>query len=186
MMGYLRLASLALVLAVLIMSPMNPGPAAAATAAEINRDVNSALQKLYARRPEAKMLAKKAKGILVFPHIVKAGFVVGGQFGEGSLRIKGKTVGYYNTVQASYGLQAGAQSYGYALFIMTESALNYLKKTSGWEIGVGPSVVVVDEGMGKNLTTTTLRDDIYGFVFDQKGLMAGLGLQGTKITRIEK
>lgn len=165
---------------------MNPGPAAAATAAEINRDVESALQDLYARRPEAKSLATRAKGILVFPHIVKGGFVVGGQYGEGGLRMKGKTVGYYRTVQASYGLQAGAQSYGYSLFIMTDSALEYLDRTSGWEIGVGPTVVVVDEGMGKNLTTTTLRDDIYGFVFDQKGLMAGVGLQGSKITRIEK
>ncbi len=186
MMGVLRLASFIGVLAMMILSPMNPGLAAAATAAEINRDVDSALQKLYVRRPEAKMLAKRAKGILVFPHIVKAGFVVGGQFGEGSLRIKGKTVAYYKTVQASYGLQAGAQAYGYALFIMTDSALEYLNKSYGWEIGVGPTVVVVDEGMGKNLTTTTLRDDIYGFVFDQKGLMAGLGLQGTKISRIEK
>lgn len=186
MMGVMRLASVALIVALMTLSPMCPGPAVAATAAEINRDVDSALQKLYARRPEAKILARKAKGILVFPNIVKAGFIVGGQFGEGSLRIKGKTAGYYNTVQASYGLQAGAQSYGYALFVMTDSALEYLRKTSGWEIGVGPSVVVVDEGMGKNLTTTTLRDDIYGFVFDQRGLMAGLGLQGTKITRIEK
>lgn len=186
MIGYLRLTIIAVILAIAAMTPVNPGPASAATAAEINRDVDSALQNLYARRPEAKDLSKRAKGILVFPHIVKAGFVVGGQYGEGSLRMKGRTVGYYRTVQASYGLQAGAQAYGYALFIMTDSALEYLNKTSGWEIGVGPTVVVVDEGMGKNLTTTTLRDDIYGFVFDQKGLMAGVGLQGTKITRIEK
>jgi lipid-binding SYLF domain-containing protein len=95
-------------------------------------------------------------------------------------------VGYYSTVAASYGLQAGAQSFGYALFFITDKALDYLKKSEGWEIGVGPSIVIVDEGIAKSLTTTTAKSDIYAFFFDQKGLMAGLGLQGSKITRIEK
>jgi lipid-binding SYLF domain-containing protein len=115
---------------------------------------------------------------------VKGGLIVGGQYGEGALRKGGKTVAYYSTGGVSYGLQAGAQSFGYALFFMTESSLKYLDRSDGWEIGVGPSVVVVDEGIARNLTTTTARDDVYAFVFGQKGLMAGVGIQGSKITRI--
>ena len=159
--------------------------AKADTAAQIDRDVNSALEKLYASTPSAKELSKVAKGVLVFPDVIKAGLVVGGQYGVGALRERNDTVGYYNTAAASYGLQAGAQSFGYALFFMTDAALDYLKKSSGWEIGFGPSVVVVDEGLASSLTTTTAKDAIYAFFFDQKGLMVGLGLQGTKITQIE-
>jgi len=96
----------------------------------------------------------------------------------------GETVGYYNTVAASYGLQIGAQTFGYALFFMTDKDLDYLKSSSGWEIGVGPSIVVVDTGVAKSLSTTTARDNVYAFFFDQKGLMAGLGLQGSKITKV--
>ena len=110
--------------------------------------------------------------------------IVGGQYGQGALRIGGKTAGYYNTVAASYGLQAGVQSFGYAMFFMTDEGLKYLNNSAGWEIGVGPSVVVVDEGLASSMTTTTTQDDIYVFFFDQKGLMAGLGLQGSKITQI--
>jgi lipid-binding SYLF domain-containing protein len=156
------------------------------TAAELDRDVDAALDKLYSREPAAKALAAEAKGILVFPGIVKGGLIIGAQYGEGALRVKGKTTGYYRTVAASYGLQAGVQKFGYALFLMTDSALTYLEKSEGWEIGVGPSIVIVDEGIAKSLTTTTAKSDIYAFFFDQKGLMAGLGLQGTKITKIEK
>jgi lipid-binding SYLF domain-containing protein len=161
-----------------------PFPALADTAAEIDGDVDAALQKLYASTPAAKEISKVAKGVLVFPDVIKAGLVVGGHYGVGALRKEGKKVGYYNTVAASYGLQAGAQSFGYALFFMTDSALEYLKQSSGWEIGVGPSVVIVDAGMARSLTTTTAKDAVYAFFFDQKGLMAGLGLQGSKITRI--
>lgn len=165
---------------------MSPSPAAAASATEIDRSVNSVLKKLYKAMPAAKTLSGHAKGILVFPSIVKAGFMVGGQYGEGALQKGSKTVAYYNTVSFSYGLQIGAQEYGYALFFMTDSALKYLDRSDGWEVGVGPSVVVVDEGMAKSMTTTTARDEIYAFIFQQKGLMAGMGLQGTKITKIEK
>ncbi len=156
----------------------------AASRAEINRDVDAALQKLYDSTPLAKMLAEKAKGILVFPAMLKGGFIVGAQYGDGALREGGKTAAYYRSVAASYGLQAGVQSFGYALIFMNDKALAYLKKSKGWEIGVGPSIVIVDKGLAKTLTTTTAKDDIYAFIFDQKGLMAGLGLQGTKVTRI--
>ena len=172
----------ALVFAVAIL--MAPSSAHAASAAEIDRDFDSALMKLYEKTPAAKELAKVAKGILVFPSIIKGGFIVGGQYGNGALRIDDKTAGYYNTAAASYGLQAGAQSFGYALFFITDKALDYLKNSKGWEIGVGPSVVIVDEGIAKSLSTTTAKSDIYAFFFDQKGLMAGLGLQGSKITQI--
>jgi lipid-binding SYLF domain-containing protein len=130
--------------------------------------------------------AAKAKGILVFPSVVKAGFLVGGLFGEGVLFKDGKAVGYYSTVAASYGLQAGVQVYGYAMFFMDVAALKYLDKSDGWELGSGPSIVVLDQGAAKGLSTSTLREDVYAFIFNQQGLMAGLGLQGSKITKIKK
>ena len=156
----------------------------AASASEINSKVDVALQTLYKNSPGASTLAKEAKAILVFPDIVKAGLIVGGQLGDGALRKNGKTVAYYRSVAASYGLQAGVQSFGYVLFFMDESSLQYLEKSKGWEIGVGPSVVLLDEGFGKKMSSTTLRKGVYAFIFDQKGLMAGLGLEGSKITRI--
>ena len=154
----------------------------AASAGEINRDANAAMQKLYAEAPVAKKLAGQATAILIFPKIVKAGLVLGAQSGEGVLRKGKKTLGYYRTTGLSYGLQAGAQTFGYVMFLMTEDALAHIKQTDGWEVGVGPSFVVVDEGKAKTLTTTTAKEDIYAFVFGQEGLMAGLGLQGSKIT----
>jgi lipid-binding SYLF domain-containing protein len=169
---------------IVVADVMVPRAAIADTAAEIDRDVDSALLKLYASSPSAEELSRVAKGIMVFPDVVKAGLIVGGQYGTGALRKEGKTVGYYRTVSASYGLQAGAQKFGYALFFLTQNALDYLTKSKGWEIGVGPSVVVVDEGLARSLTTTTAKEEIYAFFFDQKGLMAGLGLQGSKISKI--
>jgi lipid-binding SYLF domain-containing protein len=153
--------------------------------AEINKKVDEATTTLYAGSDAAKKLSTVAKGILVFPSVKKAGFIVGGQFGEGALREGGKTVGYYKTTAASFGLQAGGQKFGYAMFFMTDSALKYLKSSSGWEVGVGPSVVVVDEGVARSLTTTTARSDVYVFFFNQKGLMAGLGIQGSKISQFQ-
>ena len=185
-MRYFHLIAPLLVIALVAGVLISPNPARAATAAEINRDVKIALEKLYAKSSSAKTLGEKAKGILVFPGIVKGGFMVGGQFGEGALLRGGKTSGYYNTLSASYGLQIGVQKYGYALFFMTDSAMKWLDKSDGWEIGVGPSIVVVDVGAATSTTTTTVQSEIYAFFFDQKGLMGGLGLQGTKITKISK
>ncbi len=153
-----------------------------ATAQEINKGVQQALNNLLKTTPSAQVLAKRAKGILVFPKIWKGGFIVGGYYGEGALLVNNNIVGYYKTYAASYGLQAGVQAYGYALFFMTDKALKYLLNSQGWEIGVGPSIVIVDKGTAKSLTTTTAKDDIYAFIFNQKGLMAGLGLQGSKIS----
>jgi lipid-binding SYLF domain-containing protein len=155
----------------------------AAAAGGIDDDVTAALQKLYASAPVAKQIGAQARAILVFPNIVKAGFIVGGQYGEGALVKEGRIVGHYNSVAGSYGLQAGVQKFGYALFLMNDRALEYLDNSDGWEVGVGPSVVIVDQGKAKSLTTTTLREDVYAFIFSQKGLMAGLGIQGSKITK---
>ena len=185
-MKWFRLITILFVIAFGFGTFMSPRPAAAASAAEINRDVKNALAKLYAKSPSAKAMAEKAKGILVFPAIVKGGFIVGGQYGEGALLKGGKTAGYYSTVQVSYGLQAGLQKYGYALFFMSDSAMNWLDKSDGWELGVGPTIVVIDVGAARSATTTTLQSEIYAFFFDQKGLMGGLGLQGTKVTKIKK
>ena len=112
--------------------------------------------------------------------------MVGSAIGEGVLRKAGRPAGYYRSVAASYGLQAGAQSFGYALFLMSNNAVRHLDTSNGWEIGVGPSIVVVDEGAARKLTTTTLRDEIYAFIFNQSGLMAGLGIEGTKIRKIAR
>jgi len=159
-------------------------PAAKAQATALSRDSRNALNRLTAQSSTAKALEAQATAVLVFPSIKKAGFVVGGQYGEGTLFRGGKATAYYSTGGVSYGLQAGAQTYGYAMFFMNETALKQLDKADGFEIGVGPSVVVMDEGMARSATTTTMKDDIYAFIFSQKGLMAGIGLQGNKITRI--
>jgi lipid-binding SYLF domain-containing protein len=157
----------------------------AATASELARDANAGLQKLYATVPAARALGAKAQAVLVFPKVTKAGLGVGGQYGDGALLQKGKAVAYYNTAGASVGLQAGAQQFGYAMFFMNADALAQLDKAGGFEVGVGPTVVVMDEGKAKTMTTTTAKDDIYAFIFGQKGLMAGLGIQGNKITKID-
>ena len=181
-----RIGATLLALAVLAASSV-PGPSAvAASRNEIERDVDSALAKMWTDVPNARMLAQQATAILVFPNIVKAGFLFGAQYGDGALRQRGRTVGYYNTVAASYGLQAGVQSFGYVLFFMSPSALSYLSKSDGFELGVGPSIVILDAGKARAMTTTTAQDDIYAYIFDQRGLMAGAGLQGSKISRIDK
>jgi lipid-binding SYLF domain-containing protein len=162
---------------------LNPRSGFAASASQIDRDVDAALVSLYGQTPKAKELGGIAKGILVFPKILKAGLIIGTQGGEGALRANGKTAGYYNTLAVSYGLQVGVQWFGYAMFFRTDEALGYLDRSGGWEIGSGPSIAIVDKGLAKSLSTTSLKDDIYVFFFDQKGLMAGLGLQGTKISK---
>jgi lipid-binding SYLF domain-containing protein len=162
------------------------GSAIAATAENLNKDAAQALQTLYKTNSAAEAISKRAKAILVFPKIIKAGLVFGGSYGEGVLMKDGKVVDYYNSVSASWGLQAGVESYGYVVFLMNDKAVKYLDKSKGWEIGVGPNVVVVNEGIAKNISSTTLKDDAYAFIFDQQGLMASLSIEGTKISRIKR
>jgi lipid-binding SYLF domain-containing protein len=180
----------ALILAVALMSviltvnPFGTGVALAASARALDSSVTQILATLYKKKPDAKALGDKAVAALVFPKIVKGGFVIGGQYGDGALRKHGQTVAYYRSVAASYGFQAGVQTFGYVLFFMDEPSVQYLDKSGGWELGTGPTLVVADEGFGKTASTTTLQKGVYAFIFNQKGLMGGTGIQGTKITKI--
>lgn len=157
-------------------------PAQAASAAEIGRDVTEAERRLRGMDNAAPLFAN-AQAVLIFPRIIAGGFIVGGQYGEGALRRRGATQGYYRIIGASFGLQAGAQTSGLAMFFMTEAALQALDHADGWEIGTGPSVVALDRGLQANITSTTLTEPVYAITFGQQGLMAALALNGTKISR---
>jgi lipid-binding SYLF domain-containing protein len=184
----LAIAAIALGVAVpamtLVLNVLTPGVALGATKSEINRSASQALTTLYRNYPRAKALGDKAVGVLIFPSIVKGGFIIAGQFGDGVLRKSGKPVAYYRSLAASYGFQAGVQAFGYVLFFMDNASLQYLDKSGGWELGTGPSLVVLDSGFAKSMSTTTLQKGVYAFIFNQKGLMGGTGIQGTKITKI--
>ena len=179
--------SLRLLTSVIIIAALAAGTGSAKgdDAAELTKNSQAALAALYKKVPAAKALGAKAHAILVFPKVTKAGLGIGGQHGDGALFKDGKTVGYYSTSGASFGLQAGGQTYGYAMFFMNEQALQQLDVANGFEVGVGPTVVVMDEGKAKSTTTTTMNDDIYAFIFSQKGLMGGLGIQGNNIRKID-
>jgi lipid-binding SYLF domain-containing protein len=154
-----------------------------ASAVQLENDARSALEQLIQTTPVARELNRSAYAVLIFPNIVKGGLIIGGQYGNGILFKNGSATAQYNVVGASYGLQAGAQSFSYALFFLSNAALSYLDRSEGWEVGVGPTVVVMDEGAAKSFSTTTARKDVYAVIFGQSGLMAGIGLQGAKITR---
>ena len=183
------LQALALVVIVFISScasndPITSANAASSSGRQIAADSRAALRWLYATNPKARMLGSRAWGVLVFPSIIKGGFMVGGMAGNGALIQGGSVRGFYQTAGLSYGLQAGLQSYGYALFLMDGSAFASINRADGWEVGSAPSLVVLDQGMSGSLSTTTLNKSIYAVFFNQQGLMGGLGLQGSKITRI--
>jgi lipid-binding SYLF domain-containing protein len=156
-----------------------------ASADDLTNDSRRALQQLVAQNPAAAKCKSRAVAVLVFPDVVKAGFIFGAQGCQGILFVHGQPNGRYRTVAASYGLQAGVQKYGYTLLFMNQRAVDWVNNTRGWEIGTGPSVVIVDKGMTRSFTTSTMHSGIYAFTFDQQGLMAGLGLQGSKIRRID-
>jgi lipid-binding SYLF domain-containing protein len=151
---------------------------------ELAADARRALNKLEATEHRSRMFARHAKAVLVFPSILKAGLVFGAETGNGVLFEGGQPTRYYNISGGSWGLQAGGQDFSYALFFMTDSSLDYLKKSGGFSAGTGPSIVVVNKGAGAEADTTTVTQDVYAFPFSQKGLMADLTLQGTKITEI--
>lgn len=158
----------------------------AASAEDLRRDAGQALQLLTSTNPTAASIAKQSRAVLVFPSIVKAGLVFGAAYGEGLMQ-QGDTVkGYYNSFTGSWGLQVGGQSYGYAVFLMNDEAIDYIHDSKGWEIGVGPTVVIMDEGAAKNLSTSSLQEDAYAFIFDQSGLMIGVSIEGTKISEIKR
>ena len=161
-------------------------PTIAATAEDLHKDSHQVLENLYTTQPFSATISKKAKAILIFPKIIKAGLVFGGSYGEGVLMKSGKVADYFNSVSGSWGWQAGAESYAYVVFLMSDRTIRYLEKSKGWEFGIGPNIVVVNEGAAKNLSTSTLKDDAYAFIFDQQGLMASLSIEGTKISRIKR
>lgn len=160
--------------------------AVAATAKEIDVSVDVALEKFEKEVDGAKKFLANAKGLLVFPSVIKAGVGFGGEYGEGSLRINGKTVDYYNTMAASFGLQFGAQAKTILLVFLDEDALTRFRKSEGWKVGVDGSVAVVVIGAGTSLDSSKLNQPIVGFVLDQKGLMYNLTLEGSKFTKIDK
>jgi len=161
-------------------------PALAQNEAGLEASSKAALSSLKASVPLAGTLEQRAYAVLVFPDITKAGFLIGGEYGNGTLFRGDKVAGYYNTAGVSYGLQAGAQTFGYAMFFMNERAFQALNAADGFQVGAGPSVVIMDEGKAKSVTTATLTSDVYAFVFGQQGLMGGVGLEGTKITKLKR
>ncbi|MGA0845053.1 MAG: YSC84-related protein [Luteolibacter sp.] len=158
---------------------------ATTSASKLEADSRTALNQLYQNHPKARQLASQAKAVLVFPRVSKAGFFAAAQVGNGTLFIEDKPSRFYQTAGISYGFQAGAQQFGYALFAMDDTALKQLDAAAGWEFGGAPSVVILDKGISGTLSTTSMRSGTYVVFFNQKGLMGGMGLQGTKITRIQ-
>jgi lipid-binding SYLF domain-containing protein len=178
-------ATLALVPSCATIDPVTRTNAANTNASQLSRDSRAALASLYSQNPGARALGRQAKAILVFPSITRAGFVVGGQAGNGTMfNNNGSVAGHFQTTSASWGLQAGVQNFGYALFLMDNAAIRNVNRSGGWEIGGSPSLVIVDRGMAASLTTTSINQGTFAIFFNQRGLMAGLGLQGSKITRI--
>jgi lipid-binding SYLF domain-containing protein len=159
------------------------GTSLAEPAQVLKEKSETALRHLYRTNPGAQAIGEKSLAVLVFPEIYKAGFIFGAQRGDGVLFKDGAVDGYFNTTSASYGLQAGIQKFSYALFFMDEKSLNYLKKSEGFELGAAPSLVVADAGFSNSISTTTTHQGIFVFFFSQQGLMAGIGIQGTKITK---
>ena len=158
----------------------------AATAREIDVSVNVTLEKFHKDVKGAKAYLKTAKGVLVFPNVYKAGFGIGGEYGEGALRIGGKTVDYYSTVAGSFGFQLGAQKKTLILVFMQKGALNSFRESNGWKAGVDGSVALVTVGIGGSIDTTNIKDPIVAFAFDQKGLMYNLTIEGSKFSKLKK
>lgn len=160
------------------------GMSAAESAAELDAAADAALERLKRSEPVTEKMIDSAKGILIFPEIVKGGLIVGAAGGKGVLRVGGKADGYYRSTAVSYGLQAGIERFGYVMFLMDEKSLHYLRESHGWEVGVGPTITVADEGIARKLSTTTVQDGVYVFFVGQEGFFAGAGIEGTKISRI--
>jgi lipid-binding SYLF domain-containing protein len=174
------IATLSLVIAV------GSDPVSAKSAAELDAETNQALETLYDQSSAAKELGAKAQGILVFPSITKGGLIVGGEYGEGALRVDGKTQGYYSSASGSIGLQIGISSRSLVIMFMTEEALKEFTNADGWEAGVDADVTVVDTGATGSLDTTTAQSPVIGFNFGEEGLMAGVSVEGTKVTELDR
>jgi lipid-binding SYLF domain-containing protein len=161
-----------------------PQQGRAASAYEIDVGVDATLDRFFHNVRGARELADKSVGILVFPSVVKAGFGVGGEYGEGALRIRGRTVEYYNTLSASVGFQLGVQERSVIIMFMTPEALDQFRRTAGWKIGADASVAIITVGIGGSIDTNKITSPVIGFILDPKGLMYNLTLEGSKISRI--
>ncbi|MGI9320308.1 MAG: BPSL1445 family SYLF domain-containing lipoprotein [Thiogranum sp.] len=162
------------------------GSVAAASATEIDMAVDASVAEFRKDVTGGAEFLDKAKGYLVFPKVTKAGLVVGGEYGEGALRIGGKSEAYYNIASASFGLQIGAQQYAIVMVFLEDDAMKKFRESKGWEAGVDGSVAIAKWGAGEDINTQNFKDPIVGFVFGNKGLMAGISLEGSKITKLDK
>ncbi len=162
------------------------GCATSSTSKTINIKVDTTLLLFKEKVPAAKELLQKAKGVLVFPEIIKAGIGLGGEFGEGALRIGGRTVDYYNSMAASIGFQLGAQAKSVVMLFNTNEALDNFRNSEGWKVGIDGSVALISIGMGDSIDTINANEPVVAFIFDQKGLMYNLTLEGTKFNKIVK
>jgi lipid-binding SYLF domain-containing protein len=186
-MAHVRNAIAGLLLSLpILVGPSSVPKVDAATAPEIDASVKAAMDRFDKEVQGADEFLKASKGVLIFPSVVKAGFGVGGEYGEGALRIGGKTVDYYNIASASVGFQIGAEKKDIILLFMQEQALQDFRKSSGWKAGVDGSVTMVNIGAGGSLDTATMKDPIVGFVIGQRGLMGNLSLEGTKISKLDR
>jgi lipid-binding SYLF domain-containing protein len=158
----------------------------AASAGEINAGVNATLDRIYRQIPGTRELSARAAGVLVFPTVIKAGMGIGGEYGEGALRIGGKTAGYYNTISASVGLQLGAQARSVVIMFMTGDALANFRRLDGWKVGVDGSIAIITVGAGGSIDSNKVTNPIIGFILDNKGLMYNLTLEGSKMSRISR
>lgn len=180
-----RALALNLMLALVLLAGA-PRDAGAASARAIDADVDHALSHFYRSVGGARELVRDAAGVLVFPSVIKAGFGVGGEYGEGALRRGGYTEGYYNTVSASFGFQLGAQARTVIILFMSEEALGSFRRKQGWKVGVDGSVALITVGVGGSIDSNQIKKPVIGFILDQKGLMYNLTLEGSKITRIDR
>jgi lipid-binding SYLF domain-containing protein len=161
-------------------------PGDAGTAGEINAGVNATLDRIYRQIPGTHALATRAAGVLVFPTVIKAGIGVGGEYGEGAMRVGGKTAGYYNTISASVGFQLGAQAKSVIIMFMTGDALASFQRVDGWKVGVDGSIALITVGAGGSFDSEKVTSPVVGFILDNKGLMYNLTLEGSKISRISR
>lgn len=161
-----------------------PAFASADSAAEIEADVDYAMDRMFASVPGTKELAARARGVLIMPDVVKGGLIIGGSYGEGALKIGGATDGFYSVAAASVGYQIGVQTTSHALFFMTQEALDGFKRSEGWELGADAEFTVPGDGISLNLDTTTVKSPVIAVIFAQDGLLAGASLEGAKYTRI--
>lgn len=155
------------------------------TAKDIDASADKVMVRFYKQVKDAKATVKKAKALLIMPNVVKAGLLVGGEYGRGALRIDGKTVDYYNVVSGSFGAQIGAEAKDWVIAFMTDAALAKFRESKGWEAGVDGNVALITTGGGDSGTSRNAKGDIIGYVFDVKGLFADVSFKGAKFSKLD-